>query len=226
MNKEYLENDFNQILKDWDNFWKTNDSFKNYSYSLLGSPLIKSQVLLLGNNWGGGESENQKEMLYCSDILCYPESPTYRGYINFFSKLFSQNDLMNFFNSIVYTNASFIRCGNDENANFGYSESKPYLEKLIEKIEPNIIIAFGRRRQISEKLECASHSLASIFNLSKPSIVSQVNTRNWKAEYFETSEKQFFLFPHSSKFGNIWGKEIAETDIFKKLNKRLQRPSD
>src|SRR5690606_12463844 len=107
--EELFELEYQEINKRFKNEIKTFG--KNLSYSITGTPLRQSNVLIVGSNWGGTDDiPSQIQMPLINDILADQNNQTYKGYLDFFVKTYSDNKLqaIDFLNRIVYTNGNFI----------------------------------------------------------------------------------------------------------------------
>ena len=78
----FYEEEFNEMVKEFSkNLKKHKKDLQKFgfkgSYSILGSPLKKSNVLIVGNNWGGYlKQSSQKIMPMVNEILCELSIPT------------------------------------------------------------------------------------------------------------------------------------------------------
>ncbi|OGS72027.1 MAG: hypothetical protein A3F91_03670 [Flavobacteria bacterium RIFCSPLOWO2_12_FULL_35_11] len=203
------------------------------SYSLLGTALFESKVLIIGNNYGGDPSQisPQLRMPLCNDMFNDPKNPTYNGYIRFFKELFdgNENKATLFLKDIVYTNGCFIRTPNQSNAYTSYISNgieitKPILNQIIDYTKPEIIICFGNGTH------SATAVIAALFNYSN---------KYWKddnVKYYRLSKKtssyeflanssnkniRIFSFPHSSRIKQ-WGKELKNNEIYCELKKSIE----
>lgn len=224
-----LEHKFDEIIKNF----KSRLNLKA-SYSILGSALFETPILLLGNNWGGDENqESQIHMPLVSDILTEPNNPTYSGYIKFFTEIFNgdKGKVIQFLNIIVYTNSNFVRTPN-ENTKYaellkkGKALSEEFLLEIIEAVNPSIIICFGNSDDsaTSTILKILDENNEIPFWKLNPDKV--VKTRNkWNTYQFkiESNSKCYHIysFPHSSRY-NSWKEEISKNGNFKSLQKQIK----
>lgn len=226
----FYEDEFNQIKKDF--YSKLKREYKGISYSILGTPLIKSNFLIVGNNWGGAkEIPSQKSMPLVNDILSYPTTGTYSGYVNFFTKIFNNNKfkMVNFLNNIVYTNACFLRSSSEKSEYqkllfYGYEHSLPFLKRIISIVEPNTIICFGNGNNPT-----STFSIAKILGFDdyywKDTQVKVVNLNSNANSYifngiFNELTIEVFSFPHASVY-NRWSKSLEKKESFELLQNSI-----
>ncbi len=226
----FFEEEYNQINKDF--FLNLEKEYQNKSYSILGSPLFKSRYLILGNNWGGSsDAPSQKTMPLINDILAYPNSSTYLGYINFFTKFFNGDKykMVHFLNNCVYSNTCFLRTPNEsrkyqELRNYGYKYTLSFLERILSIVEPNIVICFGNGNNPT-----STHSITKILGYDdfywKDPIVNVVNLNANANSYiingnFKELSIEVFSFPHASKY-NIWSNCLENKESFKLLKNKI-----
>ena len=200
---------------------------QDWKFSILGTPLISSKILLVGNNWGGtGAGDSQCIMPLCNDILAYPTVSTYKGYLDFFLNLFDEDKhtTINFFNGIVYANGNFIRTPNEHTEynqmlDLGHEISNKYLRKIIELIEPVVIICFGNSNRSGTSAVSKALELEKEF-WNQEDIIAHKTSNNWYTYHFtgrlNSSEFDIFSFPHSSKY-NYWKKNIEQNPNFVNL---------
>ena len=202
------------------------------SYSIIGTPLRSSECLIIGSNWGGkSDDPSQNKMPLHNDILCFPESPTYKGIIDFFMEVFDNKKLsvIDFLNTIVYTNANFIRTSNEDedrkNLEKGFEITNKYLKQIITYVSPKIIICFGNSkdgltatRGTLSACDYDQHIISEKTQRSKTS--NRWNTYRFPESLF-LDRFEIFSFPHTSKY-NIWGKNIQYNPIFQDLKKKLK----
>lgn len=227
-----LETEFQELITEFRNELK-NYKIKSASFSLLGSPLIETDFLIAGNNWGGNQDiKPQKNMPLVNDILAEPNNPTYRGYIDFFSLLFDSemSKTVDFLNRAVYTNGSFLRTPNEqkdyqETLNIGCEISPRYLKKILDLTKARIIICFGN----SER--SATSSLVKSLNITGEfwkieGIKRYATENNWSTYKLCHSESgidyELYSFPHSSKF-HQWSKGIGKNAIFTNLKANINK---
>lgn len=227
-----LESEFQELLTEFRNELK-NSEYKRSSFSLLGSPLMESDFLIVGNNWGGSQGiKPQTHMPLVNGILTEPENPTYKGYIDFFTTLFNseKGKAIDFLNSVVYTNGNFIRTPNEQKEyadtlNFGYEISPRYLRKIVDLTKAKVIVCFGN----SER--SATSSLVKSFNITEEfweieGIKRCPTKNNWSTYKLNHSESgrdyEIFSFPHSSRL-HTWNKDIEQNEIFIDLKTKINR---
>lgn len=219
-----LEKDFYNILHDFEADLKACTS--KLKFSLIGSPLQKSGLLVLGNNWGGEEGPSQSSMPLVNDIPAYQDNQTYRGYLQFFLLLFDQDvsKLISFFSNIVYTNGNFIRTPNEniqykKDLQLGVELTRKYLKKLIEVIEPKTIISFGNSETPgTNSLFKALGIETDFWKMKAPEMVHQPTCNNWSTYHYPALQAggknyQVFSFPHASRF-NLWKGYIEKNEVF------------
>lgn len=226
----FFEEEYNQINKEF--YSNLKREYKGKSYSILGSPLFKSKFLIIGNNWGGGlDTPSQKNMLLTNDILSYPKTGTYLGYINFFTKICNGNKykMVHFLNNCVYTNACFFRTPNESKEyhkfiSYGYECTLPFLKRIISIVEPSIVICFGNGNNPT-----ATHSISRILgygdNYWKDPKVKAVNLNTNANSYiingkFNDMAIEVFSFPHASKY-NIWSKSLDKKESYELLKSKI-----
>ncbi len=226
---KFYELEFQKIIKDF----KSDLKGLNVSFSILGSALMESKFLLVGNNWGGDENQkSQSSMPLVNDILVEPNNPTYRGYLDFFTDIFDGNKTLavQFLHGVVYTNGNFIRTPNesskyDENLQKGRNLSKKYLQEIIEIVKPSTIICFGNSEHSATSAIINSlqeNEDIPFWKLGSGKIFQTTN--NWNTYQFKIESKGkrlgIYSFPHTSRYSS-WKKEISENENFKSLRQRI-----
>jgi hypothetical protein len=228
-----LEKEFYEILQDFQTDLKKSQS--KLKFSLIGSPLQKSDILMLGNNWGGEGGPSQSQMPLVNDIPAYQDNTTYREYLKFFKLIFDDNAarLVPFFNKMVYTNGNFIRTPNENiqykaDLQLGVALTRKYLKKIIELVEPKIILCFGNSETSGTNSLFKSLGIERDFwKMEKEVMFHQPTSNNWGTYHYpdiNISEVsyQIFSFPHASKF-NLWKGGIEENEVFKRLKGELNQ---
>jgi len=224
----FFEKEFNDVVRDFEA--NLNEEYKHESYSFLGSPLMKSDYLVVGNNWGGDKTiEPQREMPVTNDILD-PEnknSKTYSGYIKFFITLFhgDKSKAESFLLHAVYANACFIRTPNQSKKfkdmlNYGYKYSRNFLKRITLLVSPKVIICFGN----GENPTCAS-TIANFLgiredywtekNIERIPLINSFNSYIMEGE-FGSNRIKVFSFPHASRY-HLWSSSLANTKSFIEL---------
>ena len=226
---QLLESNFHDILKRFKK--EVAEHKKDLSFSIIGSALISSDVLILGNNWGGDEDvASQLAMPLVNDILVDQSNPTYRGYFTFFHRLFDLDKLkaINFLNRVIYTNGNFIRTPNEkqrynESLELGYNLTNKYLTEMIKVTNSKIIICFGNSDRSATSAAFRALGISTEFWKIKD-IDIQPTSNKWSTYHlslqYESRTYDLFSFPHSSKF-NIWGTDIESNSIFENLKRQL-----
>lgn len=223
---EYLINKFNEIRTNFENELRAKQeivSNTNLNYCILGSPLFKSDYLILSTNWGGPiEKESGQNMPTVNELLAFPTLKNNCILIKFFTKLIDDNcKLIDFLNNSIYTNACFIRTPNtkdDQNKrilNLGFDISLSYLRQLINVIEPKVIICFGN----GESGHSPTRSIVKIMNMNTKWWLDLNEEQNIKISaqsycyQFENSidDKliKVFSFPHSNNIAR-WTEQIGK----------------
>ena len=222
--EQLFELEFNEIVKGiTKDIRKIN---RDWKFSISGAPLMSGKVLIVGNNWGGYEGDNQITMPLNNDILAYPTVPTYKGYFNFFIEIFYQDKLktIQFFNTIVLTNGNFIRTPNEndmynDKLDAGYEISNKYLKKIIDLVKPSVIVCFGNsERSATSAISKALDFEKEFWNLDH--VIIKKTHNNWNTYHFDKQYDGFkldiFSFPHASKY-NYWKKDIENNQNFQNL---------
>jgi hypothetical protein len=228
---KFYEKEFNTIVKDFQSDLKVENL--KISYSILGSALMESQFLLVGNNWGGDENQkSQVTMPLVNDILVEPNNSTYRGYLDFFTDIFKGNKALavQFLNRVVYTNGNLIRTPNEsakynEILKSGRILSKKYLAEIIKIVKPSTIICFGNSEDsaTSAITKILLNDDVKFWELEQAKAIQTINKWNTYQIKIESMGKQFniYSFPHSSRYGT-WKKDISENENFKSLQKTIK----
>jgi|GEM_PF-4425500 len=220
-----FKSEFEEIVRDFKNGLPKEYQLKSYSF--LGSPLMKSDYLIIGNNWGGPETEpSQNEMPNRSDILDPQNqgSTTYRGYKSFFLTLFENDEskLVSFLERAVYTNACFIRTPNTdaeyrEILNYGYRYSYVFLKRIISLVDPQLIVCFGNGNNptststISRMLGM-SEKYWTDKNTEQIPLANKTNSYIMRGK-IGIKSIEVFSFPHASKY-DIWSSSLETRKSF------------
>jgi hypothetical protein len=207
---------------------------KDLTYSILGTPLRKSKVLMMGSNWGGAKGDSQWEMPLVCDILneCYKPG-TYNGYLNFFLQIF-EDDLgktIDFFNRIVYTNGNFVRTPNEKSEyqtkiQAGNRVTPKFLREIIDFVEADIILCFGNsENSATNSLFKTLEIETNFWKLGKEIMHHSPTCNDWGTYHYPNLKTkygafQIFSFPHASQF-NRWKKDIDKNPNFQTLQKQL-----
>jgi len=224
MKEQLFELEFKEIVKGITREVRKID--QDWKFSISGTPLISSSVLVVGNNWGGYEGDNQITMPLCNDILAYPTVPTYRGYFDFFLEIFGKDKIktMQFLNSIVLTNGNFIRTPNEndeynDKLEIGFEISNKYLRRIIDLVKPLVIVCFGNsERSATSAISKAVGLEKEFWKLDHVAIVKTNN--NWNTYHFDKQhtglKSDIFSFPHASRL-SYWKNELENNENFKRL---------
>jgi hypothetical protein len=224
-----LESEFDKLLSDFKSEIKK-IKFKP-SYALLGSALMKSRYLIVGNNWGGNsESPVQTEMPLVNDILVEPNNPTYKGYLAFFGQMFDYKwKLINFLSKSVYTNGNFIRTPNEskkykDQLEKGRLLSHAFLKQIIDYVNPDIIICFGNGE--ASGTNSVFEALGEKDKFWKRPDIQTVPAGKWSTYKFDLyiGKKKYLIysFPHASKY-QMWKDDIQDNKFFKEIQAKAQR---
>ncbi|MDD5361395.1 MAG: hypothetical protein PHN88_04635 [Ignavibacteria bacterium] len=233
--KEYIElvKDFNNELRE-----KEKQVYKGeLNFALLGSPLMKSDVLILGINWGGSiEQTSDESMPLVNELLAWPKEKNNKTLLCFFTKIFGNKyDVIQFLNKSIYTNACFIRtpnteCDNSKIVKFGFDLSLPYLSQMIDIIEPKTIICFGNGENSTPTL-----SISKLLGLGDKwwtkipkeqiEIIDEKATCYYFCGTINKQKVKVYSFPHSRNI-NCWGENawqsLDNSKIFLKLKIELK----
>ena len=226
---QLLESNFDDILKRFSD--EVAQHKEGLSFSIIGSALMQSDVLILGNNWGGDEDvASQVDMPLVNDILVNQSNPTYRGYLNFFQRLFVCNKLeaIIFLNRVIYTNGNFIRTPNEtqrysESLELGYNLTNKYLTEIIKVTRSRVIICFGNSTRSATSAAFRALGISGDFWKIKNINIQQTYNK-WSTYHLSVLHEgrtyELYSFPHASKL-NIWGTDIESNPIFFKLKRQL-----
>ena len=232
--REFYEilDSFEQEQKQID--WSIKDKSFPIRYSILGSPLMESNLLIMGTNWAGGpEIPTQSSMPLVNDILAYYiESQTYRGYLNFFKLLIGNLDqTIGCLNNSILMNGCFIHTpkqgsGFRKLVQKGFELSKPYIKEIIDMVKPKIILCFGNGNNPTGTSQISSILINDDqYWLLKDRVIQFPLSDNMSSYHYNTSNKNsdihVFSFPHASRF-NQWKKGLEMNGHFRELKKRLK----
>lgn len=229
---KFYEEEFNTLIKNLKSDLK--NGRLDASYSIVGSALIESPFLLVGNNWGGNENQpSQTSMPLVNDILVEPKNSTYSGYINFFTDIFEGNKALSvqFLNTSVYTNGNLIRTPNEKSK---YSElletgrnlSEKYLKTIIEIVNPSTIICFGNSEDSATSAitkTLSNNNDLEFWKMESNNVVQTNNKWNTYQLKIHSNGKEYniYSFPHASRYGT-WNGNISKNSNFKSLQNLIK----
>ena len=203
------------------------------SFALTATPLLRTSVLVVGNNWGGNVDEPlQKRMPLTNEMLVYPTNPTYRGYLHFFRTVYDGNDwqMLKFLHRIVYLNGNFVRTPSQaghyaELLELGRKISAPHLRRLVELIQPELILCFGNGPHSGTDAIATALGKADNFR-DDESIVRTAAGNNTFAYCFSADpllpEGTVYSFAHGNRY-NQWMPGIEQNVVFRELKYALRK---
>lgn len=229
----YFESEYQEILKDFKKELREKQKTvfeKDLSFALLGSPLMQSEVVIISNNWGGSmEQDSDEEMPNKNELLAFPNFPNNIKLRNFLEKIFENGtSTEDFLSQTVYLNACFIRTPyTDDITRFGFELSLPYLKRMLDIIQPRIIICFGNGDNPN-----ATHSISKLLGIGddwrenstmiKCMISSHSNCYFFEGK-MEGRDLEVFSFPHANNMR--WNAEewnnLMNNKIFLMLKEKL-----
>ena len=196
---------------------------RGHSYALLGSPLMRSRVVVLGNNWGGAlDTPPQRRMLLTSDVLIQPTNATYRGYLKFMQRGFGGHRArtLEFFQQTVSGNANLIRTPTEAKTyaaqrTLGQQLSPKYWQRMLPLIDPAVVLCFGTGAGgafdlMGQILELPSAPFAH------PDLETERLANGWNCYRLALGRRTLYGFPHGSRL-DLWWRDIEQNPLFRKL---------
>lgn len=219
------------------------DYVDNLQYAICASPLKSAKILVLGANWGGREDKNRvgyTKMPWANELLA--DWPFARNFQRCFREILGSEEktIYLIWKHTVYTNVCSLRTPNTqakkpkENKlsyrdvyHQGIAASRPVLMKIIQAVQPQIIVCSGN---------AADNKVAT-----PTAVVSEMTKGNritwWKDEdvnRYPVSGSNFYVFernleglqkkvtvlsfPHFSRFNYTLTEKVIQVcrDVVKK----------
>jgi len=161
INYEKLWNDLRQKLET--QISNLTPEYRDYvdrlGYAICASPLKSAKILVLGANWGGDEDNNREEytkMPWANELLA--DWPFARNFQRCLREILGSEEkaIYLIWKHTVYTNVCLLRTPNTYNEKHkeykvtnrdvyrkGIDESKQVLMRIIQAVQPEIIICSG-----------------------------------------------------------------------------------
>ena len=203
------------------------------SYGLTATPLLRTSVLVVGNNWGGAvDAPPPKRMPLTNEMLVYPTNPTYRGYLHFFRTVFDGDDwrMLTFLHRIVYLNGNFVRTPN-QTAHYkdllalGRTVSAPHLRTVLDLVRPELIICFGNGPHSGTDAIATALGKATDFRADEELVKTPAGNRTF-AYCFPAGpllpDSTVYSYAHGNRY-NQWMPGIERNVVFRELKYALRQ---